>query len=221
MVETSDSDIIALLNEYGPIVKHIAKSACYSSATIDFSDLCQVGDLAVLQAIKTYNPSSGTTIKSYVSRIVRNEIYREAARFLGVFTVDFRITPLAAKVHKLHIKGHTDSEIAGMLKGVNNCHLDIENVRDLRITYSRKDQELIEDENFSIKDTNLEERSIHDLLSEIISGNVEKTILENRILGTISVQQTADSLNITKNKVYEIENILKERIKRMIEGMTV
>src|SRR5690606_23814772 len=110
-----EQDTEEILNTYAPLVRRIAKSACYSSAAIDLTDLCQVGEIAVLRAIKAYDPSSGTNIRSFVAKIVRQDIYNEAARFLGVFTVDHRVTSLAAKVNQLSLAGHTDDHIAEVL----------------------------------------------------------------------------------------------------------
>lgn len=93
---TEDQDVIAILNEYHYIVKSIVRLTCHSSAAIDVHDLYQIGDLAILEAVKSYDPSCGTTIKSFVGTVVRNAIFHEAGRFLGVFTVDHRVTSLAA-----------------------------------------------------------------------------------------------------------------------------
>ena len=218
MVKTPDSDIIALLNEYSPIVKHIARSACRSSSVIDFTDLCQVGDITVLQAVKVYDPSCGASIRSFVSRVVRNEIYREAARFLGVFTVDFRVTPLAAKVHKLYTKGHSDEEIAVILSKSNDRKFDSDHVRDLRIAYGRRENVCIE-ETTPLEDIELDECTIHDLLTDVAVNDTEVSILNYRILGSLSAKETADILKIKRRSVYEIENILKQRIKIAIEDM--
>lgn len=206
-------DINEILDEYAPLVRKIARSACYSSATIDIADLCQVGEIAVLSAIKAYDPSCGTTIKSFVAKIVRQEIYREAARFLGVFTVDFRVTSLAAKVCKLADKGHDDQEIGRIL------NKDPDHIRDLRIAYNRRQHTTVEDtEVFAAENT--DERTIKDILYTIVQGHTEITILEMRILGNRSAADTAAELNIPVRHIYHIEENLKNRIKSAIEGVT-
>jgi len=222
MVDISDEDVVVILNEYNYIVKRLARSACYSSASIDFSDLCQVGEIAVLQAIKSYDPTCGTTIKSFVSKVVRNEIYYEAARFLGVFTVDFRVTKLAAKAHKLHVNGLSDLEISKILSDSTNPGrvFDINHVRDLRIAYGRSSQVSIEHDTSTTEDSGIEEHTIKDLLSNIPNNNTEKYILKERILGSVSVKDVSLALNTTQKHVYEIENLLKERIKKAIEDIT-
>ena len=217
--DLDDAQVVELLNQYGPIVKRIAKSACYSSATIDLQDLYQVGEIAVLHAVKSYDPSCGTTIKSFVSRVVRNRIFREAARFLGVFTVDHRVTSLAAKVNKLYAKGHSDEEISDILSGIGDRNFDSDHVRDLRIAYSRRQHIVIEDDD-TADGYITKESTIQDLLLEVVQNDIEKTILDRRILGDASIKEVSAALGVTQKQLYDFENTFKERIRKAIEGIT-
>lgn len=212
-------DIEAILNEYAPLVRKIARSACYSSAAIDIVDLCQVGEIAVLRAIKSYDPSSGTTARSFVSKLVRQDIYNEAARFLGVFTVDRRVTNLAAKVNRLAAKGYEDAEIAAILNKNNTRVFDASHVRDLRIAYSRR-QQVAANEDEILDGEHTDERTIHDLLESVIQNDNERAVLKLRILGSHSVGTVARKLSLSRRHVYQIEADLKSRIKKAIEGVT-
>lgn len=208
-----------ILNEYASLVRHIARSACYSSTAIDFADLCQVGEMAVLRAIKSYDPSCGSNIRSFITRLVRQDIYNEAARFLGVFTVDRRVTSLASKVNKLCNSGKTDEEIASILSGSGERNFDALHVRDLRIAYSRRQQVAIESE--ELTDNNFaDENTIKDLLDSVVKNNAERVILENRILKDATVADVSHLLNINQSRVYSIESSLKKRIKRAIKDIT-
>lgn len=219
MVDVPDEEAIELLNEYGPLVRRIARSACYSSASIDFADLCQVGDVAVLRAIKSYDPTYGTKIKSFVARIVRQDIYNEAAKFLGVFTVDHRVTSLAAKVNKLHAKGKSDDEIAAVLSESSHRNFDSEHVRDLRIAYSRRQHgELQADD--ALNDNITDENTIQELLQGVVNTHAESVILEQRFMGDATVKEVAADLQLSQRQVYDIENDLKDRIRKAIEGVT-
>ena len=212
----SDKDAESLLNEYRYIVRSIARSAIYSSATIDIADLRQVGEFAVLQAVKAYDPTCGTTIKSFVARVVRNEIFHEAARFLGVFTVDHRVTSLAAKVDKLHAKGHSDAEIAKMITS-DSRNFDADHVRDLRIAYSRRQHSTLTDDNLP-EEYSDEESTIQEILRGVVQDPTDQTILEERLLGDTSVKDVARSLNLKQYQVYDLENRLKDRIRKAIKG---
>jgi RNA polymerase sigma factor (sigma-70 family) len=213
-----DAGVQNILNEYGPLVRRIARSACYSSASIDFADLCQVGEVAVLRAIKAYNPTYGTNIRSFVARIVRQDIYNEAARFLGVFTVDHRVTSLAAKASKLHARGKTDEEIAKTLTESSGRRFDSEHVRDLRIAYSRRQHTDLHDE--VCDDEDIEESTIRAIVQGVLQNPTEVFIFENRLLKDRSVKEVASHLKLSQKQVYDLENNIKDRIRQAIEGVT-
>jgi RNA polymerase sigma factor (sigma-70 family) len=197
------------ISDYKPIIQRIARSTCYSSAAIDYNDLCQVGEIAAFRAIKLYDPSYGSNIKSFVTCAIRREIYHEAAKFLGVFTVDRRVTALAAKVQRLSDKGHSDEEIA---KTVGKT---VHHVRDLRRVYGKRavacvtSCDVLYDEDFTLQ-------GLRDILLKISDNQTDHIILVNRILGNASVKDVARSLNLSMARVYVLENQLKEKIRQAI-----
>jgi RNA polymerase sigma factor (sigma-70 family) len=218
MVDMSDAEAVELLNEYSSVVKKIARSACYSSASIDFADLCQIGDIAILKAIKMYDPTQGTTIRSYVAKIVRQDVFNEAAKFLGVFTVDHRVTSLAAKVNKLHINDKTDEEIAVILTKNGHRSFDADHIKDLRITYNRrKHSELQSDD--ALEEGDAKESTIMTLLNDVIEGKTEEVILEQRLMGNTTAEDVASQLGIHVGQLYKLENDLKVRIRQAIRGV--
>jgi RNA polymerase sigma factor (sigma-70 family) len=214
MVDVPDDSISQILDQYHPLVMHIAKRACCSSSTLDINDLCQVGDMAVLRAVKSYDPASGCNIKSFVASAIRNSIFNEAARFLGVMTVDFRTTNQASYAAKLFDKGKNDQEIAAALTKKYGRNFDAEHARDLRITYSHRQYQPIHSE-ITVNIEN--DISIKDLLESVVRDDFDKAILEKRIFGNDTVAQLAIHLNTSKKAVYEREASLKSRIKRAIE----
>lgn len=214
MVDASDDIIANILDQYHPLVRHIAKRACHSSATLDIQDLCQVGDMAVLRAVQAYDPSSGSSLKSFVSSAVRNAIFNESGRFLGVMTVDFKVTNQASYAIKLHDSGKSDTEIADAMTDKYGRNFDAQHVRDLRITYSRRNYTSVHDDMIVQVENDI---SINDLLDGVIKDDMDRTILDQRILGSVAVAEVALELNVSKKAVYEREASLKARIKRAIE----
>ena len=210
-----DDATIQILEQYHPLVRYIARRACYSSSTLDINDLYQVGDMAVLRAVKAYDPSSGRNIKSFVSNSIRNAIFNEAARFLGVLTVDFRTTNQAAYAAKMHEKGKTDQEIAEALTDKYGRKFDVDHARDLRITYSRRHYSQVQD-TVPVNDVE-NDISIKDLLDSVVKDHEDRIILDKRILGGCSVEQVATLLDISKKAVSKKEACLKTRIKRALE----
>lgn len=215
MVDVPDDAVAQILDQYHPLVRYIAKRACHSSSALDINDLYQVGDMAVLRAVKAYDPSSGRSIKSFVANSIRNAIFNEAARFLGVLTVDFRTTNQASFAAKMHEKGKSDQEIARALTDKYGRNFDVDHARDLRITYSRRQYTQVQ-EDITI-DGIENDVSIKDLLDSVVKDNEDRVILDRRILGGCSVEQIAAILHISKKAVSKKEVCLKMRIKRALE----
>lgn len=215
MVDVPDDAVAQVLDQYHPLVRYIAKRACHSSSALDINDLYQVGDMAVLRAVKAYDPSSGRSIKSFVANSIRNAIFNEAARFLGVLTVDFRTTNQASFAAKMHEKGKSDQEIAKALTEKYGRNFDVDHARDLRITYSRRQYTQVQ-EDITIEGIE-NDVSIKDLLDSVVKDNEDRVILDRRILGGCSVEQIAAILHISKKAVSKKEVCLKMRIKRALE----
>lgn len=211
MVEHNEQEIVQILDDYRPIVRRIAHSAITSSAAVDVADFYQVGEIAVLQAIRAYDPSCGTNIRSYVSRAVRRAIFNEAARFLGVLTVDRRVTEMAANAAKLSAQGLSDLDIARRLNQDLSRNLDEGHVRDLRIAYSRRH---IQAQNEETPEEQVV--SIEDFLSNIPTNENERYVLKHKILGRDSAENIAAHLSISRSLVYEIETSLTARIEEAI-----
>jgi RNA polymerase sigma factor (sigma-70 family) len=210
MVDTPDQEASRLLSEYGGLIRAISKSAIRSSAVVSDQDLWQVGAVAVLTAVKSYDPSCGSNIKSYVGSAIRRAIYNEAATFLGVFTVDRRVTGLAARVNKLSMSGKTDEQIANDLNKSGSRNFDVEHVKDLRIVYANRNMAVATQEDCDVED--FEVKSIESILSDIPNDSRERFVLENRILGTMSVDDVAASCSISRDYVYRLERLLTQRI---------
>lgn len=209
MQPIEDDNLIQLLNQYSGFVKTIANNAVKSSGVISREDLYQVGEMAVLRAAKSYDPACGSNIKSYIYSCVRRAIYNEAARFLGVFTVDHKVTELGAKITKLADSGLTYEEIA------NKLGKAAESVKELHLAYSRRHTVSLE---FEIE-VEADEPSVEEFLTLIRMTDNEKVILYDRILGDYSVQDVADKLSLSVKRVYSLESALRARIEHAIQNI--
>lgn len=203
-----EEELLRTLNEYRGFVRKIAFTAITSSSTIDVEDLCQVGELAVLRAVRTYDPACGRNIKSYICSCIRQDIYNEAARFLGIFTVDHKVTEAGARITKLYAEGKTYSEITDILnQRYPGSNWTEERVFDTKLAYSRRSSVSIEHEPEVSEEAHLKE-----FLLSLVHNDTEKFILLNRILGNYSVEAAAVDLQKSIRDVYAIESALKQRI---------
>jgi RNA polymerase sigma factor (sigma-70 family) len=196
-----------LLEEYVPLIRHIAKNTCCSSNALDIDDLCQVGKMALLNAVTAYDASYNTNIKSFILKSVRRAIYNEAAKFLGIFTVDHRTTELAAKINRLVNSGKTDTEISNIMK-LDPCY-----VQDLRLLYKQNQSELLDDSCVA-NDTEI---NFLDIINLVVKDEIDRAILHNRILNKKSVKELSKQLGISSKHIYERETCLRIRIRKIIE----
>lgn len=199
-----------VLNTYRPIIRGIARSTYRSSASIGLEDLYQVGEIAAFRALKAYDPSCGSNIKSFVICSIRREIYHEAAKFLGIFTIDHRVTSLAAKVNKLLIKGHSLESIAISL------NKSIDHIHDLHLIYKQNNHSSLMNDNL-YADTDFDETIINGMLGGLIFNRIEKTILFDHILGPKSIKDIAEKHKISIACVYSTKIIIKDRIYKAME----
>jgi len=204
-----DEDV---LNDYMDIVLRVARRACYSSHAIDLDDLCQVGKMAVLRAIESYDPSCGTNIRSFVTHLVKQDVYGEAARFLGIFTVDRRVTHLASRVNQLTKSDKTDEEIADALTTKSRC-IDVNHVKDLRFAYHHIKHYTIENDVAIVPD----EATIEMILDIVMPNGIEIDILKHRILGDMSVAELSQHTGHSNSVIYIAERALRDRIVNAIK----
>lgn len=211
----NEEELLRTLDEYRSFVRKIAYTAITSSPSIDVEDLCQVGDLAILRAVRSYDPTCGRNIKSYICSCIRQDIYNEAARFLGIFTVDHKVTEMGAKIVKMDAEGKSYKQIADILNErypVNNW--TEERVFDTKLAYSRRSLVSIEHEPEISEEVYLKE-----FLLSLVCNDTEKFILLNRILGKCSAQAAAVDLQKSVKDIYAIESALKQRIMFAIKNI--
>lgn len=216
MLDEPDEDVLRVLDEYKSLIQRIAKSAYTSSPTIEYTDLCQVGELAAINAIRLYDPTRGSKFSSYVSRAIRIGIYNEAARFLGVFTVDHRVTELAAKVIRFTEQGKTDEEIAEQMSQTTSRNFDVEHVRDLRLAYSRRQAYSINEE---VSEDPYGEPAypVEEILKSVTKNEVDEIVLRDKLLGSKTVDEVATLAGVSVRTVSRIEIQLRERIECAIK----
>lgn len=179
---------MSCLQDYYKLIKSVAHTACYKSNVIDVNDLYQVGLMATLRALNKFDPSKNTNKESFIKKAVQRAIYNEAARFMGVFTVDHRTTKSAVRACKTY----------------NNS----ENSKQLKFLYEHK--------SFSIDDNERSYESdnviINDILGSIINDTIDLDLIKYHILGNLSIQELAIRHNVSKSFLYKKNVELRKRI---------
>ena len=117
------TDIDALIEAYAPVVKYVAQRlACRLPDWICLDDLISTGVLGLMDAIAKYDPTRGTTFKTYAEWRIRGAML-DALRELDwaprtVRQKEHALTQAYADLERQHGRSVADEEVAAVL-GIN------------------------------------------------------------------------------------------------------
>lgn len=205
-----------IIQTWAGVVRRYARRAYTSSATLDVEDLEQVGRMAAIRAVETYDPSFGTKLSSYVTRLVRQAIYNEAGRFCGLFTVAHTVTSLGAEIHRLSVDGHTDDEIAEIMSQRKNKMFDVDMVLDLRSVYEKRYSAPFDASSPGVEDDSPFEQNITRVLEGSIKTQMDRAIVAQRWLADGGVDEIAEQFGVSSGTVRRAERRLRERVEAAI-----
>lgn len=196
------------MTDLKPIVERIAKKTLYLSPVLSQDDLEQVGYLSAFKAIKTFDPSKGSNIKSYLYKCIQRAIYEEASNFYGPYRLPHRILRLCIKINKLSNLGCSDDEISKRLNAEKSPIKKVkpDTIRQLRLLYCGRE-----------KDINILLAEELPKLEELSLSNLERNIIYYRFLNHLSIKDTVSLLGIKRKELKEIETLLKYRLRELYE----
>lgn len=134
--QAGDADAEAeLLQKYARLVKSVAFSYYAACADCDIEDLVQVGMIALMRAVRTYNVGGEASFETYATHCVRNGIIDELRKTHEPFiplddeieapqtsSIDFLseaiasiLTPAEMRVLELRLEAFSYAEIAAEL----------------------------------------------------------------------------------------------------------
>lgn len=192
-----------ILEEYKPLIEKIAKITYTSSSVIGIDDLIQIGKMAVINALRTFDPSCGPNLKSYINLLVRQAIFKEAGTFCGVFTLPEKVLSKASRITRLYNDGISIELIQKL------TDTSAENIKDLLILYRHITTVGIHDALYKIEQNSPD---VMKFLNSLALSPIEESILWDKILGDKDVDYIAKESGLTIRNIYEIENNLKSRI---------
>jgi RNA polymerase sigma factor (sigma-70 family) len=98
------------LRHRGMIRSLINSIVVNNPSVVDTQDLQQVGALALIVALKSYDPSLGS-FSGYIRKCVHNALLEQANSFNPVFTVDEKVRRQANSIVRLRREGLSDGDI--------------------------------------------------------------------------------------------------------------
>src|SRR6266699_150184 len=116
--QPAESD--ALIQEYAPLVKYIAQRlACRLPASICLDDLISTGVVGLMDAIAKYDPTRGTTFKTYAEWHMRGAML-DALRAMdwvprSVRLKEHALTQAYAALERQHGRPADDEDVAALL----------------------------------------------------------------------------------------------------------
>ena len=165
-------------------------------------DLNQVAAMALISAIRSHDPSTGS-LQSYIRKSVRNALIEQANKFSGVFTVDEKTKRCANMIKKLKTEGVADGEIMKKL-GIKTRATFLSLVELSESPANIDDVDVTASESMSSDE-------ISSLLEEI-NLDEQELALVNLTLAGGSMAEVADSMGLGLAQAYKIKNSVKCKI---------
>jgi RNA polymerase sigma factor for flagellar operon FliA len=114
------ADTDALIQAYAPLVKYVAQRlACRLPASIGLDDLISVGVLGLMDAIEKYDPTRGTTFKTYAEIRIRGAMLDALREWdwvpRSVRQKEHALTHAYAELERQHGRPATDEDVAAFL----------------------------------------------------------------------------------------------------------
>lgn len=236
----SNNEMINLFNEYQngnkvsyfklinynlKLVVFIAKKFInYTTQAVDIMDLIQVGNIGLIKAINTFNPSKNVKLSGYIGRIV----YQEIITYISEKSKSFRYSPKnfknIIKIKNFTENDHTinDNNIAKLL----NINLETVKILKMNIKNPTSINELIKinNDSFIEKIDTIQDNSV-DAVDEQVIKSIENerlirylNYLDKRTIDIIKLYYGFYEKDLTLQEIGNLYNLNKERVRQIIKN---
>ncbi len=184
----------------GSLIKSIVIN---NRSVVSIADLQQVGAMALIVALKTYDPSLGS-LSAYVRKCIRNALLEEANSFSGVFTVDEKLRRQANKAYQMRREGKPDSEIMSSL-GIKTEAT----YRSLLNLVENKTVDLEQIEHLA--SISLDEDGLFRTLNDVGLSELEREIV-TLLMSQTSMADIERKTGLTKAQIANIKVVINDKI---------
>lgn len=203
MIDSQESLERLYARHKGLIGSLIRSVVINNKSVISIADLQQVGAMALIVALKTYDSSLGS-LSVYVRRCIRNALLEEANSFSGVFTVDEKLRRQANKVQQMRREGKSDKDIMftlgikteatfnSLLNLVENKTVDIDQIEHLA-------------------SSSLDEEHILRTLDDLGLSSAERKIV-SLLMTHATLSQIEQETGLTKNEIASMKLVISNKI---------
>ena len=169
-------------------------------SVVDNQDLQQAGALALIVALRSYDPSLGS-FQSYIRKCIRNALLEQANSFNSVFTVGEKVRRQANAIIKMRAEGLSDDVIMARL-GVKT-----------RATFLSL-LGLLESRSVDLDQVDIEaaeEQSVFKTLDEIGLMEFEVEFI-NLVINNCSIDEITKEMSISRSRLFEIKASIRDKI---------
>lgn len=236
----SNDEMINLFNEYQngnkvsysklinynlKLVVFIAKKFInYTTQAVDIMDLIQVGNIGLIKAINTFNPSKNVKLSGYIGRIV----YQEIITYISEKSKSFRYSPKNFK-NIIRIKNFiendptiNDKKIAKLL----NIRLETVKTLKMNIKNPTSINELIKinNDSFIEKIDTIQDNSVDTVDEQVIKSIEDERLirylnyLDKRTIDMIKLYYGFYEKDLTLQEIGNLYNLNKERVRQIIKN---
>lgn len=192
------------LQKYSVLISLLIDSIIINNrGVVSREDLSQVAAMALISAVRSHDPSTGS-LQSYIRKSIRNALIEQANKFSGVFTVDEKTKRCANMIKKLKNEGMSDQDIMSKL-GIKTKTTYLSLVELSETASNIEDVEVADSYNMSIED-------IQSLLEEEINLGDQEIMLVNLTMSGMSMGEIADSMGMSLAQAYKIKTSVKSKI---------
>ena len=212
----------------------------YEGIGLPLLDLISEGNIGLMKAVERFDPSKGGKLSTYGSWWIKQSIKRALANQSKTIRLPVHLVDKISKMRRLSMRlteefgrEPTDEELAGEL-GITAARVTQMRQAALRPTSldapigdedSNLFSDIVEDENAHSPYTNLEDKTVTDMLQDMVKHLAprEATILRYRFGLDGGTERTLEEVgakfNVTRERVRQIQNLALRKLRRMIEKL--
>lgn len=188
-------------------------------------DIAGAVDLGVTYAAYRYNPRSNITFRVMAKRWISENVRQMRKDLESVIYV-----PVEVQIKHNKIKRIIDNQSATGIKATfkvlaNELNMSVEDIVQVMKSYGQADQVEWNDELFARDDElSIEDEAIHNEASDYLREGIktlsarEQLVLQNRFYAEKTLESVGQELELTKERVRQIEIEAKAKLKAYLDG---
>lgn len=203
MIDSQESLERLYARHKGLIGSLIRSIVINNKSVVSIADLQQVGAMALIVALKTYDSSVGS-LSAYVRKCIRNALLEEANSFSGVFTVDEKLRRQANKAQQMRRDGKPDRDIMDIL--------GIKTEATYRSLLNLVENKMVDIEQIEhLASISLDEENILRALDDIGLSKTERHVV-SLMMSQATLDQIEQKTGLSRSEIANIKVIVSDKI---------